>query len=155
MLDRIISSIFPCACVAELTLGSMTTSLSGMSDDPTLSSPMYKRSDGDGASDRWKLHSERKESCRTDSALPDAAFAFDPNIMHPQSIFKVSFETMMLYIKRAQSVHIDSGNIQIHYRHSRSPARSEAYNGPQIPSCGVRGRMLLIHAHKKEMRWTR
>ncbi len=67
--------------------GSMTTSLSSATNNPKPSALVFKRSGGDGASDRWKLHSEVDEPCRADSTSPDAAFAFDPNLMHPQSIF--------------------------------------------------------------------
>ena len=74
-----------------------------MNDDPTLSSPIYKRSDGDSASDRCKLQSEGKESCGDDSASPNTVLAFDPNIMHPQSIIEVfSFGTMISYCTTLQ-----------------------------------------------------
>ena len=68
----------------------MTTALSSATNDPEPFILISKRSGGDGASDRWKLHSEVEESCCADSTSPDAAFAFDPNLMHPQSIFAVS-----------------------------------------------------------------
>jgi hypothetical protein len=73
-----------------MTLDSMTTALAGATNNPEPSALVSKRSGGDGASDRWKLHSEVDEPCRADSTSPDAAFAFDPNLIHPQSIFAVS-----------------------------------------------------------------
>ncbi len=73
-----------------MTPDSMTTALSGATNDPEPSVLISKRSGGDGAPDRWKLHSEVEESRRANSTSPDVAFAFDPNLMHPQSIFAVS-----------------------------------------------------------------
>ena len=80
--------------MGELTLGSMTTSLSGMTNDPKPSALISKRSGGDGASDRWKLHSDVDKSRHTDSTSLDTAFAFDLNLMHPQSIFAVSLKKL-------------------------------------------------------------
>ena len=68
--------------MGELILGSMTTSLSGATNDPEPSVLISKRSGGDGASDRWKLHSEVEESCCADSTSLDTAFAFDPNLIY-------------------------------------------------------------------------
>ncbi len=67
-------------------LGSITTALSGATNDPEPSVLISKRLGSNGASDRWKLYSKVEESNLT---LLDAAFAFDPNLIYPQNIFVV------------------------------------------------------------------
>jgi hypothetical protein len=66
----------------------MTTSLSGVTNDPALSL-LISRPSGDGASDRSNVvrsEIEKSLSVKGDSKPLDATFGFDLNLMQPHNI---------------------------------------------------------------------
>jgi len=69
----------------------MIDSLSGTAKALNSTAPTPVRSGGDGAFDRWKLHSEVVEPCRADPTSPDTLFVFGLSLylMHIQSIVEV------------------------------------------------------------------
>ena len=66
-----------------MTLGSVTTSLSGATSNPQKSAPVYKRLGGNSTLDRWKLHSNMDEFYYANLISLDTALVFDSESKAP------------------------------------------------------------------------